>query len=100
MVDHTSEFIADKVNYLHENLQDYHAAFAEDLAEILLAANEIYVRDIIAQGMAQYSSPIVDYYVNYNAQVAALAEEKDFWYNFWYEDEDVEHMEIQFDDEI
>ena len=97
MVDHTSEFLSDKVNYLHENLQEYHTAFAEDLAEILSAVQEIYVRDIIARGMAQYSGPIVDYYVNYNAQVTAAAEENDFWYNVY--DEDVENMEIPFDAE-
>ena len=99
MVDHTSEFLADKVNYLHENLQDYHAAFAEDLAEILSTANEIYVRDIIAQGMAQYSGPIIDYYVGYNARVAAIAEEEDFWYNVYDKDENL-LMEIPLEDEL
>ena len=96
MVDHTSEALAAKINDLHENLEAYHEAFSEDLGEILSAAQEIYVRDIIAQGMAQYSGPIVDYYVNYNARAAAVAEENAYWYNGY---ENL-LMEIPLEDEL
>ena len=99
MVDHTSEALAAKINDLHENLEAYHEAFSEDLGEILAVGQEIYVRDIIAQGMAQYSGPIIDYYVGYNARVAAIAEEEDFWYNVYDKDENL-LMEIPLEDEL
>src|SRR5208337_2749126 len=80
MVDHTSEALTAKVNYLNDCLREHQKRFSEDGGEILSIAQEVYVRDIIAQGMAQYSGEIVDYYDWYNAQEEAVEDEDEDYY--------------------
>ena len=92
MVDHTSEALTAKVNYLNDCLREHQKRFSEDGGEILSIAQEVYVRDIIAQGMAQYSGEIVDYYDWYNAQEEAVEDEdyyeEEAFYNYSDDDED------------
>jgi len=82
MVDHTSEELLHNIQSDHEELQFMHQVFAEILGGIVEQAQEVYVREEIAKGMAEVATPGWDYLVGFNVRAAA-EEEAAAEYAYW-----------------
>ena len=113
MVDHTSEALVAEIQAAHDRLGLYNFSFGTELGGIIEQAQEVYVRDEIAKGLAEVATPGWYYFGKFCCRDGDRAEldEIEFWFgedgqlrdaleDYYKEDEEEEFFYKLIGDEI
>ena len=84
----TSEALTAEIQFIHDGLTLLHADFAEELGELLEAAQEVYVRDEIAKGLSEVATPGWDYRDGCDARPDAEEDDDEDEYHYWFDDDE------------
>jgi len=84
----TSEALTAEIQFIHDGLTLLHADFAEELGELLEAAQEVYVRDEIAKGLTAVATPGWDYREGCDVRADAEEDDGEDEYHYWFDDDE------------